>query len=237
MTGLLVSVRDLGEAETSLAAGADLIDLKEPSAGSLGAVSPQTMQAVAQWLAGRRPLSVALGELDSLDPDVPAQIPVEAAYAKLGLARCAGWPDWPVRWQATCRQMPLGVQPVAVVYADWITAASPEPREILAAAADRGAPVVLIDTFDKRSGNLFDVWPVDELKLFAAAVRKHGLKLVLGGSLNLPTIEKALELEPDYIAVRGAACRLDRNGRLDGELVARIRKMMSRQRAASASGR
>ncbi len=40
MTRLLVSVRSAAEAEIALSAGADLIDVKEPSRGSLGAADP-----------------------------------------------------------------------------------------------------------------------------------------------------------------------------------------------------
>jgi uncharacterized protein (UPF0264 family) len=43
MTGLLVSVRDAAEAADALAGGADLIDVKEPNAGSLGAAGHPTL--------------------------------------------------------------------------------------------------------------------------------------------------------------------------------------------------
>ena len=39
MTGLLVSVRSASEARVALAAGVDVIDVKEPNRGSLGAAS------------------------------------------------------------------------------------------------------------------------------------------------------------------------------------------------------
>src|SRR4051812_47948913 len=40
---LLVSVRSAKEVEAALAGGADIIDAKEPSRGSLGAVSPKVL--------------------------------------------------------------------------------------------------------------------------------------------------------------------------------------------------
>ncbi|HEY5311247.1 MAG TPA: (5-formylfuran-3-yl)methyl phosphate synthase [Pirellulales bacterium] len=227
MTGLLVSVRDRLEAELALAAGADLIDLKEPAAGSLGAVSLPVMHDVAVWLAGRRPLSVALGELATLDPRLPGAVPAHASYAKLGLAACAGRPDWEDGWRGACQRLPAGVAPVAVAYADWIQAAAPAPQQVLATAARANVRVLLLDTFHKQSGNLFDLWPLDELRLFAAAVRRQELKLVLGGSLNLATIPTALKLEPDYIAVRGAVCRPSRSGRLDPQLLSQVRAAVS----------
>ncbi len=44
MTKLLVSVRSVDEAEMVLEAGVDLIDVKEPRSGSLGAALPEVWQ-------------------------------------------------------------------------------------------------------------------------------------------------------------------------------------------------
>ena len=63
MTRLLVSVRSADEARTALAAGVDLIDVKEPARGSLGAASPGVVADVVGAVAGRVPVSAALGEL------------------------------------------------------------------------------------------------------------------------------------------------------------------------------
>jgi uncharacterized protein (UPF0264 family) len=49
--GLLASVRSLDEARIVLAAGVDVIDLKEPSAGALGAVSPEVARDVMDLVA------------------------------------------------------------------------------------------------------------------------------------------------------------------------------------------
>jgi uncharacterized protein (UPF0264 family) len=41
----------------------------------------------------------------------------------------------------------------------------------------------------------------------------------MAGSLTAASIAQILPLGPDYVAVRGAACRGSRDGSLDGELV------------------
>jgi uncharacterized protein (UPF0264 family) len=66
MTRLLVSVRNAAEAAVALRAGADLIDIKEPAKGSLGAPTNQTVEEVVTTVAGAVPVSVALGELRDL---------------------------------------------------------------------------------------------------------------------------------------------------------------------------
>src|SRR5262245_15500947 len=62
MTRLLVSVRSAVEARTALDGGADIIDIKEPSHGSLGRANDRTIQEIIGVVKGRRLVSVALGE-------------------------------------------------------------------------------------------------------------------------------------------------------------------------------
>lgn len=59
MAGLLVSVRNAIEAQTAVAGGAQLIDVKEPFAGSLGAASVAQWQEVIDTCGDQVPLSVA----------------------------------------------------------------------------------------------------------------------------------------------------------------------------------
>ena len=86
-TRLLVSVRSAEEARAALAGGADLIDIKEPAHGALGAADRAAMIAIVAAVAGHVPVSAALGELANpaqLDASLAGQI----AFAKFGLAGC-----------------------------------------------------------------------------------------------------------------------------------------------------
>ena len=101
MTGLLVSVRNAAEAEIALSAGVDLIDVKEPSRGSLGAADPAVWPDVCEVVGGRVPVSIALGELRDREhaEDAPPGLPSSGvAYAKLGLAGGSSQHDWMRRW-------------------------------------------------------------------------------------------------------------------------------------------
>ena len=119
MTRLLVSVRDVDEADLALQAGVDLIDLKEPHRGAPGAVAPEIVRAAVELVDGRLPTSAALGELTDWHPGVAAALPAGLNFAKLGLAGCAEFADWPQHWEAALAQLPTWVGSVAVVYADW----------------------------------------------------------------------------------------------------------------------
>ena len=59
---LLVSVRTAAEVAAGAGGGADIIDAKEPAAGSLGAVTPDVLREIAALVPAGVPLSVALGD-------------------------------------------------------------------------------------------------------------------------------------------------------------------------------
>jgi len=228
MTRLLVSVRSAAEARAALSAYAHLIDVKNPAKGSLGAPDRQTVAEVVAEVAGRIPVSVALGELREVGEMESTGLGEGADYAKLGLAGCASWADWPDRWAAALRCLPPKVRPVAVVYADGPTARAPGPEHVLAEAARLDCAAVLVDTFDKSRGSLVNWWTIEKLAGFVARVRGSGMLCVLGGSLTEETIPRVAALRPDFIAVRGAVCRKGRNGPLDAERVRRLVTLLNR---------
>ena len=129
-TGLLVSVRSAAEARAALHGGAALIDVKEPDHGPLGRASDETIVEVVAAVAGRCPVSAALGELCD---DPGTAVPAGLAFVKWGLARCgAGWRDDLAGRHAG------GARVVAVAYADWQCARAPAVDEVSAFAAERG---------------------------------------------------------------------------------------------------
>src|SRR5437773_4338916 len=89
-SGLLVSVRTAPEAEIAVAGGAALVDVKEPARGALGRADDPTVAAVVGAVAGRRPVSAALGEL--VDGGVLPACP-GVQFVKWGLAGCHA-ADW-----------------------------------------------------------------------------------------------------------------------------------------------
>src|SRR5438045_2477000 len=97
MAGLLVSVRSAAEATAALDGGAALIDVKEPALGSLGRAADAVRAEVLAVLAGRVPMSVALGELRDGDDRAPGLEGI--SFAKWGLAGCLE-----LDWQGLLRQ-------------------------------------------------------------------------------------------------------------------------------------
>ena len=61
---LLVSPMNIEEARAALSGGADILDVKNPKEGSLGANFPWAIKAVAELAGGRVPVSATIGDLD-----------------------------------------------------------------------------------------------------------------------------------------------------------------------------
>lgn len=224
MAGLLISVRDAAEALAALHGGADWIDVKEPLRGSLGRADLDVLQEVGRAVDGRAPCSAALGELVGDDPhQALAELPADYGLAKVGLASCLDDPDWSSKWRDCFAAAAGRVRSVAVVYADWQSARSPAPPQLLRLAEQAASQYLLIDTYDKRRGNLFQCFGRRRLESYCRDVRSAGVGLVLAGSLDLASLPDALALEPDLIAVRGAACDGHRESTIERAKVRQLR--------------
>jgi uncharacterized protein (UPF0264 family) len=234
MTGLLVSVRDVTEAEVAVAGGATLIDVKEPARGSLGRADPGTLRAVIAAVAGRRPVSAALGELGEPDDGPP---PEGLAYAKWGLA---GWREregWRQRLAEAVLALPPGCRPVAVAYADWRRTSSPEPADVCAFACASGFGAFLLDTWGKDGGTLLDWLARDEILRLTQKCRRAGVRVALAGSLGMSEIAELLPLAPDWFAVRGAVCRGGRREQvIDGDRIRQLTARLSGMATAATHG-
>jgi uncharacterized protein (UPF0264 family) len=230
-TGLLVSVRSAEEAEAALAGGADLIDVKEPSRGSLGRADDETIAAVVRTVAGRKPVSAAMGELRRYAGALSNQ---NVAYGKWGLAGLGNYPER--LWQRAL-EVPFltrwglasASRVVVVAYADWTRAEAPLP-EVLSAYARREGYGFLLDTFEKDGSTLLDWMPIPKIALLCRSCRNSGVPVALAGSLGVKEIEALRPLKPDWFGVRGAACRGgSREAGVDAERVRELVELLSLQ--------
>jgi uncharacterized protein (UPF0264 family) len=219
-----VSVRSAAEAQVALAGGADIIDVKEPARGALGAADVQVWHAVRDAVAGRLTTSVALGELASGLIGALAPQTGGFAFGKIGFALCAEI-DWRERWRDAVQQFASGVCAVPVAYADWRNAGAPPPRELLGLAAESSKFLVL-DTFSKSGGSLLDYLPPPVLSDFLAKALSQGVQVTLAGSLRAEMLADVLPLRPAYIGVRGAACSGGRLGAVDSQRVRALASLL-----------
>lgn len=218
MSGLLVSVRSAAEALAALEGGADIIDVKEPSRGPLGRADDRVIGEVLDAVAGRRPVSAALGELAE-DRSLP---PPGLAFVKWGLAGLAlARPWWKMlaRRRARLRKQQPDCRLVAVAYADGGEARGIATAQVFDFAVRYGLSVLLVDTWGKDGRTLLDLMDLTELEQLCRRCRDAQIRVALAGSLTEREIIRLRHLEPDWFAVRGAACCGGREGEVQAERV------------------
>jgi uncharacterized protein (UPF0264 family) len=229
--GLLVSVRDVGEARAALGGGAALIDVKEPARGALGRADDETIAAIVRDVNGRRPVSAALGELTE---ELPRPACAGLAFVKRGLAGCARL-TWRQRLE---RELDTSgtTRGVIVAYADWQCAQAPPVNEVVDFACGRAGNVLLIDTHCKdaatpslgRKPTLLDWRSLEEIVALCERCRAADVRVALAGSLDAAAIEALRPARPTWFAVRGAACDGNvRGGTVQTQRVATLAKLCS----------
>jgi hypothetical protein len=205
---LLVSVVSGEEAQRAVAGGADIVDVKDPGEGALGAPTPRVLSDVVRAVATRAPVSVALGDL----PDLPHT----AALAARGAMMSAVADAVKVGWDG----VGVGVGVIAAAYAD---AAALDPPALaptcLPALVERtGIAGALVDTFVKDGRGLYGWLSESELADLIERTRRAGAVFGVAGQLRPGELRR---VDADVIGVRSAVCREgDRTSELQAELVA-----------------
>jgi dihydroneopterin aldolase len=222
MTLFLASVRDRLEAQIALAVGADIIDLKEPARGALGAVDHATIRTVLRDIAGRAPVSATVGDLPMRPKTVRESVSQVAGlgvdYVKLGIE-----PDGdPQGCLEGLRGVAAGARLILVLFADRLP-----DFDAVATASRIGAAGVMLDTAGKGSGSLLDHLGLAALFRFVTAAKAHGLTVGLAGSLRQEHVPALLGLAPDILGFRGALCRGQaREGTLDPAACREVRALI-----------
>lgn len=226
MTGMLASVTCAEEALLALEEGADIIDLKDPSRGALGALAGDILRKVIRAVGGRRPVSATIGDMVSMDPREIARAVESTArtgvdYVKVGffpassMEACA---------EALAAQAAAGTRIVAVLFGD----RQPD-FGLLPHLARHGFAGVMLDTAGKNGKSLRESLTDPELAGFVREAKLLRMITGLAGSLKNEDIPPLLGLEPDYLGFRGALCAgAQRTGTLERASIASVRRLIDR---------
>src|SRR3954467_10787131 len=222
-TGLLISVRNADEVDAALDGGADLIDVKEPAKGPLGMAEAEVVAAIVNKVKGRVPVSAALGEWSpNAITEAHWHLELKLNYVKWGLAGYTPSPGWGEDLLDTRRELPVGMEMVAVAYADWERAKSVPPAEVVKFAKRFRFRAFLLDTWGKDGKTLLDFMKPDDVAELVQSLKRVYITVALGGSLRPEHVKQLKGASPGYFAVRSSACAA---GKRDGVIdEARVKK-------------
>lgn len=226
---LLVSPQNVGEAKAAIKGGADIIDIKNPAEGSLGANFPWVIKSIADIIPSDLEISATIGDLPNL--------PGTASLAALGAASCGvdyvkvglyGISDvregeyFMSQVVKSVKDYDNRVKVVVCAYADYKKINSLNPAVIPQIGKKSGSDVAMIDTAAKGEYNIFDLMSELELDDFASQSHKMGLSVALAGSVGKSHLKRLAEIGVDIVGVRGCVCEDGRDSAIDESKVAEI---------------
>jgi (5-formylfuran-3-yl)methyl phosphate synthase len=231
---LLISVVTEDEVAAALEGGADIVDVKNPAEGTLGANFPWVLRRVRAVTPEGVPVSAALGDV----PDLPGTIALAALgaatcglqYVKVGLMGPRQAANALHLLRCVCQavgEFSARTEVIASAYADAHRVDAFPPLALPSVAAAAGASGCLLDTALKAGDNLFAHLDDGQLAHFVQECRHLGLLSALAGSLTAADVPRLRAIGPDIIGFRTAACRGDRtHGRIDAHKVRQLKSLL-----------
>ncbi len=231
---LLVSPINAVEAEAAMAGGADILDVKNPREGSLGANFPWVIRSVAEVAAGRVPVSATIGDFD-FKPGTASLAALGAAfsgadYIKVGLLKIRDRDEAAEMLRPLVRsvkEFDANKRLVAAAYSDASRVGSISPMDLPEVAAECGADVVMVDTAIKDGRTTFEFMTESEISDFIALGHDLGMEVAIAGTIKFGDLALLKRVGPEIIGVRGAVCGGDRAGKIKEELVRRMKADLS----------
>ncbi|MDO9212756.1 MAG: (5-formylfuran-3-yl)methyl phosphate synthase [Methylococcales bacterium] len=222
MTGMLASVNSIAEAVLVFNTQVDIIDLKQPERGALGALETDLVRQIVAEIAGRCPVSATVGDLP-MQPELVFNAVKAMAHTGVDYVKIGFFPDGDslavVRKLA---ELTPKTALIAVLFAD----AQPD-FAIISALQQAGFAGVMLDTMDKQKGSLTQVMTHADIAQFVALAKSHSLLCGLAGSLRLDDIAALIPYQADYLGFRGALCEQhQRTGQLNQQAIAQIKQAL-----------
>jgi uncharacterized protein (UPF0264 family) len=230
MTGMLASVNSVDEAALVLSVNVDIIDLKQPAKGALGALETDLVKKIVAEIDGRCPVSATVGDLP-MQPEIVFNAAKAMAATGVDYIKIGFFPDGD--WQGTMEKLSTLTFPrrsvgtmalIAVLFAD----ARPDIA-IINALKNAGFKGVMLDTIDKKNGSLTQVMAKTDIAQFVRLAKAHQLICGLAGSLRLEDIPELITYQPDYLGFRGALClQHNRTAQLNKQSVIQIKQTIAK---------
>ncbi|MFW5451705.1 MAG: (5-formylfuran-3-yl)methyl phosphate synthase [Methylophagaceae bacterium] len=230
MSKWLASVQSLEEARTLSAALPDILDMKNPSQGALGALSVDTVTQIVMLIDGRCQTSATIGDLPMQATLIQTAM-IEMAssnvdYIKIGLFPDSNLSDCIIELTATIKKLKTPV--IAVIFAD-----KPPSFDFLPLLKASGFHGVMVDTAIKDGQHLLKHWDLLQLDNFISTARQHNLLCGLAGALRYEDINVLQPLGADYLGFRSALCAQHlRTSTIALHLVEQIQQSLVNQPAA-----
>ena len=225
-TQLLISVTSIEEANFALENGADIIDLKDPSAGALGALPIDQIKLIVSFVHNKKGVSkkitsATIGDLP-MQPKLLLEHVLNLTATDVDIIKIGFFEtdQYQLCLGALATLTQGGTKLVAVLFAE-----NSYPEHLIESIKAAGFMGVMMDTAKKNGLTLLDYYSVQQRMAFAQKVLSCHLQFGLAGSLKLEHVAMIKALNPTYLGVRGGICNNhQRESSLDVSKIQAIRK-------------
>lgn len=242
MSKLLISVTSKEEAIIASQCGADIIDLKDPAKGALGALDISLVNEIVGFLSleksAHSQISATIGDLP-MEPDLICDqvqlmhdshvdlikvgffVTTEDQSSEDQLSK-----DADAHFQclsALKRLAKNGIKLVAVLFAEFNY-----PENLPDLIEDAGFYGIMLDTANKNGISVLQYAEDAQKAVFVKKLKDSALRFGLAGSLKPSDISLLERYSPDYIGFRSGVCNdYCRTGRLNPALIDKVRDSIS----------
>jgi len=188
---------------------ADLIDVKDPSKGSLGAPEQVTVHSIRTVIGSQCPLSVAMGDLDPENTHAAVELGrlmagAGATMLKIGLTSIQE--EKAIEALSELKNaLSDNVQVAVVAYADAENHGFLPPSALPRLAKTSGLYGIMIDTYSKLPDqSSLDYLSEEIIKEIFVEAKGLGLRTALAGGLDMEHMDEVARAAPDFVGFRSA---------------------------------
>ena len=216
MLKILASIQNISEAKILINSEIDIIDLKDPSKGALGKLNISDIEDIINFINKKKLTSSTIGDLPNnkklISKSVDELSILNIDFIKIGVYKRS--------YINTLAEINSCKKLIAVFFADLFL---PKEKDLLF-LKESGFSGVMIDTSNKKLGNLFDHASFSEINNFISNAKKLNLLTGIAGSINESHINQITKINPNYMGFRGALCenKLIRNSTISANNVKNI---------------
>ncbi|MCX4189734.1 (5-formylfuran-3-yl)methyl phosphate synthase [Methylophaga sp. OBS3] len=223
----LASVKSLAEAQQLSSCLPDMLDMKQPDQGALGALPVGTVTEIVDWVKDRCLTSATVGDLpmqaETIISALQAMQSSGVDYLKVGIFESKKLPEQVTKLNDFLQHFTTPV--IAVLFVD-----DENSQSALTTILNSNFSGVMLDTAEKNGKTLLDHMPEELLAEFVQLVVSNGKLCGLAGALKLDDIAVLKGLGADYLGFRSALCPdRQRQRRLDPHLAMQVQKQLNNQ--------
>ncbi|MCF8158508.1 MAG: (5-formylfuran-3-yl)methyl phosphate synthase [Burkholderiaceae bacterium] len=219
---MLASVTSVEEALIALDAGVDMVDLKNPLAGALGALEYDLVKDIVLAINHDSCVSATIGDL-AMEPSLIVEATKAMLETGVDIVKIGFFGQMHhIECLEALMSLAAKNKLIAVLFAD-----EQPDFALLPIIAKAGFYGVMLDTANKNGSNLLNHMSQLQLAHFVSKAKSFTLEVGLAGSIQSTHVDVLSQTQPSYLGFRSAICKDEiRTSKIDPQKILSIKKQL-----------